>query len=213
MVLGERRGTVQTGDGFAIESERVLKRFESGVPADLAQLEADTTRLATQAGLPASPVTTSPPWTDGTRSSTIGSMVRRGSRMLCPVPGPLPVCPHSPHTPRLDRQRPTIGRPFPSKAINAGYRRGTGTAETDWRQTHSKLDIPLDGQALCHGDLHPGDVFVTDDGPVVIDSLDAGIGYPASDVARTSRIRRDGSRARSGRCLVIVGLFRWRSLQ
>lgn len=43
-----------------------------------------------------------------------------------------------------------------------------------------------DGDALCHGDFHPDNVIVTARGPVVIDWVDASIGNPVADVARTS---------------------------
>ena len=50
-----------------------------------------------------------------------------------------------------------------------------------------------DGTAVCHGDMHPGNVLVTRTGPVVIDWLTAGIGPPAADVARTLFLLRDAA--------------------
>ncbi len=41
------------------------------------------------------------------------------------------------------------------------------------------------GAALLHGDLHPGNVLLGRDGPVVIDWFDATVGHPDADVART----------------------------
>jgi aminoglycoside phosphotransferase (APT) family kinase protein len=38
---------------------------------------------------------------------------------------------------------------------------------------------------LCHGDLHPSNVIVTKDGPVLVDWFDACRGEPAADVARS----------------------------
>ena len=43
-----------------------------------------------------------------------------------------------------------------------------------------------DGDRLCHGDFHPGNVLVTARGPVIIDWVDASRGNPLADVARTS---------------------------
>lgn len=45
-------------------------------------------------------------------------------------------------------------------------------------------DLP-DGRAMCHGDFHPGNVLMTDDGPVLIDWTNAARGAPMADVART----------------------------
>lgn len=39
---------------------------------------------------------------------------------------------------------------------------------------------------LCHGDFHPGNVILSDKGPVIIDWIDVTLGNPLADVARTS---------------------------
>lgn len=41
------------------------------------------------------------------------------------------------------------------------------------------------GQNMCHGDFHPDNVLLTDDGPVIIDWVDATMGPPVADVVRT----------------------------
>lgn len=47
------------------------------------------------------------------------------------------------------------------------------------------LDALPAGEALCHGDFGPQNILMTEDGPVVIDWVDATQGIPAADVART----------------------------
>ena len=44
------------------------------------------------------------------------------------------------------------------------------------------------GNRLCHGDFHPGNVIASPRGPVVIDWIDATVGNPLADVARSSVI-------------------------
>ncbi len=46
------------------------------------------------------------------------------------------------------------------------------------------------GAALLHGDLHPGNVLLSPNGPIVIDWFDACIGHPVADVVRTSLLLR-----------------------
>lgn len=59
--------------------------------------------------------------------------------------------------------------------------------ETKERVLHL-LDSMPDGDRLCHGDFHPGNIIVTDRGPIIIDWMTASKGTPGGDVARTSII-------------------------
>jgi aminoglycoside phosphotransferase (APT) family kinase protein len=52
------------------------------------------------------------------------------------------------------------------------------------------LDTLPDGDRLCHGDLHPGNILGTLAAPVVIDWADAARGDPVADLARTAVIHR-----------------------
>ena len=45
--------------------------------------------------------------------------------------------------------------------------------------------MPVEGK-LCHGDFHPGNIMLSDRGPVIIDWIDATRGHPMADIARTS---------------------------
>lgn len=49
---------------------------------------------------------------------------------------------------------------------------------------HQLADLP-DGNSLCHGDYHPGNILLTRNGPVVIDWMTACSGCRWADVART----------------------------
>jgi uncharacterized protein (TIGR02172 family) len=50
------------------------------------------------------------------------------------------------------------------------------------------LDSMPDGNQLCHGDFHPGNIIMTHRGPVIIDWMTASKGVACGDVARTSTI-------------------------
>jgi aminoglycoside phosphotransferase (APT) family kinase protein len=56
-----------------------------------------------------------------------------------------------------------------------------------------KLDALPDGDRLCHGDFHPGNLLSGRDGPAVIDWTDAARGDPAADLARTRLLIRQGA--------------------
>ena len=51
----------------------------------------------------------------------------------------------------------------------------------------AKLEQLPVGNAVCHGDFHPGNIMITDTGEaVVVDWIDCSLGNPIADVARSS---------------------------
>ena len=54
------------------------------------------------------------------------------------------------------------------------------------------LDKLPDGDRLCHGDFHPGNILETREGPIVIDWTNATSGDPDADYARTLLMIRIG---------------------
>lgn len=65
-------------------------------------------------------------------------------------------------------------------------------AETLTSRLRSKtlfaLDTMPDGNRLCHGDFHPGNILVTAKGEIIIDWIDSSRGNPLADLARTTII-------------------------
>jgi len=57
---------------------------------------------------------------------------------------------------------------------------------------------PPSERKLCHGDLHPGNVIMGRDGPVLIDWLDVSRGEPIGDVARTVLLLSDVAAGAAG---------------
>lgn len=78
------------------------------------------------------------------------------------------------------------------------------------------LDQLPDGDAICHGDFHPGNLLSGANGPVVIDWVNATRGDAAADVARTRLMLRVGAvppgTARIIRLLQAVGRDGFRML-
>jgi uncharacterized protein (TIGR02172 family) len=58
------------------------------------------------------------------------------------------------------------------------------------------------GKSVCHGDFHPLNILLSPRGPFVIDWMDASIGSPVADVARTLLLFECGPRS-------LTGVTRW----
>ncbi|HEY4396060.1 MAG TPA: aminoglycoside phosphotransferase family protein [Acidimicrobiia bacterium] len=56
-----------------------------------------------------------------------------------------------------------------------------------------RLEALPDGDRICHGDFHPGNLLSGPDGPAVIDWTDAARGDPAADLARTRLLLRQAA--------------------
>ncbi|MGB2710009.1 MAG: aminoglycoside phosphotransferase family protein [Conexibacter sp.] len=57
----------------------------------------------------------------------------------------------------------------------------------------AELDGLPDGDKVCHGDLHPGNIMQTDSAPVIIDWTNVARGDPTADYVRTLLMIRMGS--------------------
>ena len=81
--------------------------------------------------------------------------------------------------------------------------RSTGELSSEVREASLSVLAGLPkGTTLCHGDFHPGNIIMTGDGPIVIDWIDAAIGNPLADVARTT-ILVMGEKATAGSTSVL----------
>jgi len=57
----------------------------------------------------------------------------------------------------------------------------------------AQLEKLPDGDRVCHGDFHPDNVMLTDQGAVIIDWMAAKRGNPMADVARTALLINNGT--------------------
>jgi aminoglycoside phosphotransferase (APT) family kinase protein len=90
---------------------------------------------------------------------------------------------------------PPVGLPSQRDRLASKIRRSAATLDASLGRA---LDLITAGTAtprLCHGDLHPSNILLARDGPVVVDWFDASRGDPVADVARTSLLLGDGATA------------------
>jgi uncharacterized protein (TIGR02172 family) len=184
--LGRPFAAGRTAEVYAWEGDRILKLYHAWCPDNWVDFEARVARSVQQAGIPA-PAAGDIIEIDGRR----GILYQRvdGPSMLAAInknPFKLPAYAamlaslhlemHRAAAPDLLSQREGMQRSIQSaKALPEDLRR---------RALQALESLP-DGERLCHGDFHPGNVILTSQGPAIIDWMTATRGHPAADVART----------------------------
>ena len=210
-------GRGRTADVLDVGDGRVVKLLHEGRDGDALVLEAEKTRAAHRAGVPA-PAVHGATTLDG-RFGVIFDrvdgdlmldrirrrvwMVTAHARLLSEIH--LRMHRHSSRDLPSCRER-LAAKIEASDSLDAGTRR----AALD------RLSRLPDGDAVLHGDFHPANVILSPDGPVVIDWIDGSRGRPAADVARTLWLLSSATIPHGipGRSFLVgyLGLFRRRYL-
>jgi uncharacterized protein (TIGR02172 family) len=80
------------------------------------------------------------------------------------------------------------GVPGQREKLKRKIHEAPGLSQGQVKRLIKALEQLPDGDRLCHGDMHPANVILTAGGPVVIDWIDATLGNPLADVARSQII-------------------------
>ena len=184
-------GTGRTAEVFAWGDGQVLKLYRAGMPAQWVADEARVGRIVVDAGL-AAPAVGDMVELDG-RFGVVYERLDGQSLLdyMASHPAEIPALGrqfaelhaqmHDCHRPELPSQRKGF-----VDAIEYAPQLSTAHKQAVLR----RLDGLPDGQAVCHGDYHPGNLVVTRSGLVVIDWMSASHGNPVADVARTTLMFR-----------------------
>jgi aminoglycoside phosphotransferase (APT) family kinase protein len=184
--LGKRIGGGWTAQIYAWGNDRVLKLFESWVPLDWVNHEARAMQLAKKSGLPVPAI------------DEVISHENRNGIVMERIEGPsmgaamfsrfwktnyyarvlaeLQVAVNSQKAPEFEPMR---------SRLETTIRNETAIPKETKEATLQILQKLLDGEALCHFDIHPLNIIMSRRGPVIIDWTGAGKGDPTADVART----------------------------
>jgi Ser/Thr protein kinase RdoA (MazF antagonist) len=84
------------------------------------------------------------------------------------------------------------GLPLVVERLISKIQRAPRLGEDEKQRILAHLDALPVGDKLLHGDFHPDNIMLTKDGPIIIDWIDAAIGHPLADVARTMVIASVG---------------------
>jgi len=178
----------RTADVYAWEDGTVLKLFHNWVELEDIEYEARVARTVHASGLPV-PLPGGILQVDG-RNGLIYERVD-GSSML-------EAFQHKPwrwfHYARrlatlqaaMHAKGSEIDLPPQRKRLERKIQRAGALPGSAQSAILSSLDSLPDGDRICHGDFHPGNVLLTGQGEVIIDWIDASLGNPLADVARSS---------------------------
>lgn len=176
----------RTAEVYAWEEGKILKLYREGFSPDDVDYEQRLARIVHASGLPV-PAAFDIVEVNGRRGIVYQRMdgpsmletinkhpgqLRRSMRQLAD----LHIEMHTRSVPELPSQRERLQRkiqraqPLPDDLKAAALQ---------------ALEALPDGDRLCHGDFHPGNILLTASGPIIIDWIDATRGNPLADVART----------------------------
>ena len=189
-VLEELVGAGRTAEVFKWGEDKVIKLYFESIDPDWFEDEVDISHLVQDVGLPV-PIMYGTEYIDG-RNGIIYENLTGDSMLDLLGKKPWQAAKLARQLAELHCRVHQIHAPDSFQTI-ADWARG-GIEETEFLSEELRarvinlLDsLPL-GDRLCHCDFHPGNIFMTDRGFVIIDWMTASIGSPIGDVARTSVI-------------------------
>lgn len=160
-------------------------------------MEADITQRVHAAGLPA-------PGTDGVvdvdgRPGIVFERIRGESmwERMRDAPHELPGLLHQLVNLQVTfNEAPAIdGLPELTPRLQAKIETARGLPQRERELALQLLARLPTSSALCHGDMHPANILLTERGPIAVDWYDAGAGHPAADYARSALLMMPPSSA------------------
>jgi uncharacterized protein (TIGR02172 family) len=187
MSLGSPIALGFTAEIFAWQDEQVLKLFNSGITRNTVEYEANIARIVHAAGLPVPAVGEIIESEErfGLEYERVDgiTMVQAFTQKPWKFPfyarllAELQVDMHTRRVPELL----SLGERLVRKINRAEH-----LPENVRQAALKKLEQLPEDDKLCHGDFHPGNILLTQHGPVIIDWMDASRGRAVLDVARSS---------------------------
>lgn len=182
---------------YRIDGGRVLKLFHAGIDPSIVAREYAIARVVQASGLPV-PAVFGEARVEGRQAIIYAEM--RGPNLLTYMArhphraawaleqmAQLQARIHQCHAPTLRSRKGVLAEDIAAADISEPLREAA----------IARLDLLNEGDRLTHGDLHPGNLIVTEAGVAVIDWSRAACGTIATDLVRTEMVMRFGP-ARGG---------------
>jgi uncharacterized protein (TIGR02172 family) len=187
MEKGQLIGQGRTAEVFSWGEGRILKLYQSWMPAYVVEREYNISRAVYAAGVP-SPATYEFIEMEG-RYGIVFERIEGVSLLAELQTKPLKLFTLARQLGELHAQIHACHAPaeIPSQRerIEFGITHAEDISDADKQAVCSYLRQLPEGEALCHGDFHPDNILMSSRGPVIIDWLTGTRGHPLADVART----------------------------
>lgn len=197
----------RTAEIYPWDDGHVLKLFREWCPSDWVEYEARIADAIHGAGVP-SPAPGEITEVDGRR----GLIYERldGISMLQDLNArPWMLIKHARSLAELQvqiNQKSIAGLPSYKARLSNDISNTQHLSEMLRNKALTQLEMLPDGNSLCHGDYHPGNILLTKRGPIVIDWMTASAGVRWADVARTDLLLSIGAKSAAKQLSPII---RW----
>ena len=192
-IKGSRIAKGASAEIFAWDEDKILKLYHEGASLGEAEQEAACASIAYDAGVNTPAVIDT--ITVENRQGIIFERVH-GVTMLEAImanPQQLISYAHLLAELQIDMHTRTASKlPLQRQRLQHRIQSRSGLAEEIKASLLEYLDQLQDDNVVCHGDLHPENILLTAEEPVIIDWVDATQGSPLVDAARTNLLLRDG---------------------
>ena len=182
-----------TSEIFAWDEDKILKLYYEGAPPGEAEEEAIRASIAYDADLN-TPVVIDTIIVEN-RQGIIFERVHGVTMVEAIIANPQKLIPYAHLLAELQANVHTYTAstlPLQRQRLHGQIQSAYGLPAETKAAILADLDQLPDDNAICHGDLHPENILLTAEEPVIIDWVDATQGSPLVDVARTTLMLRVG---------------------
>ncbi len=192
--IGAHLATGRTAEVYALGDDRIVKVLRPAFADEEAAIEARAASAITAAGVEAPALLGT--IKVGGRPALVYARLRGPSMLELLMRDPSLSADLAAELGQLHaamHDRDAGGRlPDGAELLGAAIRRAAaGLDSRVVRAALARLESLATDSSICHGDMHPGNVIMTEGGPVTIDWVTASSGTAPADVARTLMLLRD----------------------
>ncbi|MFS0726627.1 aminoglycoside phosphotransferase family protein [Paenibacillus sp. 1P07SE] len=178
-------GEGNTATVYAWKTDQVLKLYRAGYPEDAVAREYDNAKAIRELNF-AKPKVHEKIVVEGRQGIVYDRVDGESLQAWALRTGDLTGCAaYLADVHKALQEQPVSGVPYYKDFLRWGIGEDSVASRAERERALRLLEQLGVGDTLCHGDLHPGNILLTQDGPVVIDFLNVCRGDRRYDIARS----------------------------